>query len=141
MAGVIPDGAELIFLGDIRQSLLIGAKIRLYQNDHTPGNSDELSDYVECDFPGYAEITLNGWGQPYTNPSNQAQTDETIQTWTSTGTPSGGSQNIYGYYVFDDTGSNLLYAERNPSGPATITAAGQTYSVTPSFSFSTGVPP
>lgn len=102
--------------------------LRLYVNNHTPSVGDVTGDYTEPSGSWYSPITMNTWGTPYINPSDQGQVDEIIRIWTVAGSPV--SEQVYGYFVTDGSG-NLLWAELNPAGPQPMNLVGQTYSVLP----------
>lgn len=111
---------------ELERSYLNTLTYRLYTNNYTPdgamtaGSFDELAagyGYVG-DTPGFPAATLVG---------SDAQVVGASMTWTFTGVPT--VPTIYGYYVTEPGGA-VVYAERAPA-PFTITAAGQTYTVTP----------
>jgi len=108
-------------------------KIGLFQNNWTPAVGDDLTDVVPCDFGGYAGLLLlDSWdtgGISFSDP--RATVTHPAKTWTADGTT---TNDVYGYYVVDNAGTNLLWAERNAVAPVTVgLVAGQTYSVIPKF--------
>lgn len=129
MAIVLGDDGKVILLR-AKRTILVGAKIHLYQNDYTPVHDSAVSDFTEANFPGYMAQNLSSWGYPYLNAAFQGEIDHPIVTWLMTG--SSPTNNIYGYYVTTFAG-DLLYAERNPSAPVAMDAAGKTYSIVPQF--------
>lgn len=138
MAGVLVDTGELLILNGIVSLLFnVNTRLKLFVNNHIPVGNDTVLDYVEATYPGYAGINLNSWSAAYLNGANEAQTDETIRTITSTGSS---AESVYGYFVTNIAGSTLYWAELNPSGPVAITSSGIPYSVQPKFIFRNAVP-
>lgn len=119
----------------IKSGQLTGSILRLFQNNYTPLDTDTAANFTQATFTGYAAITLNTWGTPFTNGSNKAEVDEIIRTFTQTGV--GVTNTVYGYYVTDGSG-NLLWAERNPAGGVAMNAIGNTYTVLPKMTLVTG---
>jgi hypothetical protein len=117
-------------LDSVRLNRLQAGTLRLFVSNHTPVPGDLAATYaaIECAAGGYAAITTNSWAAVAQNAANQAETDEIVRTWTFTG--SGLPVTIYGVF-FLDVGGNLMFAELNPTGGITITAAGQTFSYQP----------
>lgn len=131
MALKVPDDAELLFAQMIKDNWT--TVIRLFKNDKVPANGDDVSDYTEADFSGYAEQDItSGWANPITL-NDKATLIGSTAVFTHNGGPTGNS--IYGYYIVDGNG-DLLFAERNPAAPTTIDQLGETYAVAPLFTFS-----
>ena len=127
MALVVLDQGSLILLGALQGGpFSAGYVLRLFQNNHTPAEGDDNTDYVEADFDGYSAIAIGSWTPPYLNGSGKAEIDEINRTFTQTGT--GITNDVYGYYVTDPAG-NVVWAERDPSAPVAMNAAGRTYTV------------
>lgn len=103
-------------------------KIRLFKNDWNPGPADDVADYTEANFDGYAAKDVDQFGDAFLNGDNKAESDDIVRTWTCTGnvTPN----TIYGYYITNPAG-DLIWAERNPAGGFVVNANGITYSVLP----------
>jgi hypothetical protein len=131
LALVVPDVAEVTLLEAIRTGLLQGGTLRLFASNHTPISTDTLSTYsaIQASFGGYAGIACSSWGASSTNAANEAETDETVRTFTATG--SGLPQTIYGAYYVDANGA-LAYAELFQSA-VVLSAAGQTVNFQPRF--------
>jgi len=71
-------------------------KLHLFKNDVTPGDTDTVSTYTECDFTGYAAITLVGanWPTPTTDgTTGAAKSTYAEQLFTVT---TAGGQSYYG---------------------------------------------
>lgn len=94
--------------------------LRLYSNDYTPHRESLLADLTEATFSGYAPVALDpaDWSAPVTT-GGVAQTvhGPGVYSWVA----SSGTQDVYGYYVTDETDSYLLWAERYPS-PVAVSA-------------------
>lgn len=107
-------------------------KIGLFKNNWTPGPEDDITDVTPADFSGYAAVglaNLISWTTPvWVTP--RAESTHGNVVWTHNGGAT--SNDIYGYYVVDEAG-NLAWAERNATGPVTISVNGQTYTVTPKY--------
>jgi hypothetical protein len=102
--------------------------LKLFINNITPADADVVAAYTQCADGGYAGVTNVGFTAATLNGSNQGQVIAPAITWTFTF--SVGGFTVYGYYMTDPADSTLVLAERAPS-PFTVTAAGQTYTVTP----------
>jgi hypothetical protein len=124
---LVPNDDGLLFLLDGMRQWINDepCKIKLYKNDYTPkqDGTDTVNDYLEADFGGYSEKTLNNLGTPVMK-DGAAICLSPLLVWRRTS----GSNTIYGYYVVDGNG-NLLWAERRPSGPRTIDAATPEYAL------------
>lgn len=102
--------------------------VKLFKNNLTPGAATVLGDLTECDFAGYAAVLVSSWGTVSTVSGRASVTGSTCTfTRSSTGT----AQNVYGYYVVSD--GDLLWVERDPSGPFSVASAGDNYAVVPKF--------
>lgn len=102
--------------------------LRLYQNNHTPVDTDTAANYTEATFSGYSAIALGSWSNAFLNSDNYGETDETTRVFTCT--VAAPANTIYGYYITDGSG-NLIWAEINPAGSFLINTIGQTYTVLP----------
>jgi len=136
MALKVPDVGELELLDSLTAGVLNNAVLKAYQNDLTPDNNTVLGDLTECDFDGYAGITLNAWLMAATNVDGKAEVAEQTRTWTKA---AGVNDNdLYGIFVVSATGE-LLYVERNPAGPVTIDTPGQQFSYLPKITLKSEV--
>lgn len=129
---VIADAGMLVLLDQMR-TYLNGLFLCLYVNDVTPTHASaaDSSWATEASFPGYARQVLD-YGLAATNPAPpDADMQPSVHTFSCTGTPGGGPQTIYGWYVIDGSG-NWVYASRTNRTPATVIAgAGDKYQVQP----------
>lgn len=131
MALVVPNVAENTLLDAIRTELLQGGTLHLFASNHTPVAADVLATYtaIESAFGGYAAITCNSWGAVAQNASAEAETDETVRTFTATG--AGLPETAYGAYYVDSNGA-LAYAELFQT-PVVLSVAGHTVNFQPRF--------
>lgn len=130
MANYFPDEALLHDLTKIIADRLNGASLCAFTTNHAPASGDTLATYtaIEASFGGYARITLNSWGAASINVGGAAETDEIERVWTATG--SGLPVTIYGIFIIGADGF-LAYAELNPTGGVTLSAAGHQFPYTP----------
>lgn len=101
------------------------AKVRLYSNNHTPTDSDTIANYTEATFTGYAAINMPAFPASTVTGHVASSTAASI-TFTLTS----GSQAIYGVYITDNAGTNLLAAIEDPNAPVTLNTTVNTYTVT-----------
>jgi len=97
--------------------------LHLFQVDHTPVEGDVSTSYDEVDGGGYNQIILSApWtvaGDPTEGSYPQVSFDFT------------GAATVYGYFVTDNLGSILLWAERFSDGPYNIPSGGGSVKITP----------
>lgn len=128
MAGILVDGGETAMLELIvnKQVTTENLVLRLYQNDHTPADSDTTAQYTEATFTGYAGITTTGasWVTSGTTPTQVAYPQQTFSS-----TADQAAQTIYGAYTTRVTTGDLVHAERFPN-PTTIQSNGDAVNVT-----------
>jgi hypothetical protein len=90
--------------------------LRLYKNNYSPVKDSTLGDFTEADFDGYAQqdVIPANWPAP-TTAGGVAQSiyGPGVLEFDC----NSGSQNVYGYYVVDATGTIVLWAERLPGAP------------------------
>jgi len=85
-------------------------KLRLFQNDYVPVRATVLGDLTQATVAGYAAQDISEFGIP-TDEGGQVwkiEADENTFTLDGSGTP----QFIYGYYVTNNSGSELYWSER-----------------------------
>lgn len=91
--------------GLVRLAALIGAVpfvapvLKMFENDFVPLASSILTDFTECTFGGYADITLT-WGAPGLDGSNTPVAPAPV-LYTGDGTTEGFA---YGVYLLTSTG-------------------------------------
>lgn len=96
--------------------------LKLYNNNISPEEDDVVDSYTEVSGGGYTAkgLSVASWsvaGGSAVYPQ---------QTWAFTGS----AGTIYGYYVINSVSSELMFAERFPNGPYTITTSGDIIRVT-----------
>lgn len=103
------------------------AKLHLFQNNVTPTEDTVLTDLTEANFSGYAAANLD-----YSAASGIAAHVATATPTAVVFTRAAGatSNSIYGYYVTNQAGTQLLWAERDPAAPIDMSPVGATYTVT-----------
>lgn len=122
--------SHLIFADEGNELLLNGfatylngepCVFHLYSNDYTPTRSDTVADYTEATVTGYAAEDVDSFGGATDLGGNvwQIQGDEI--TWTLDGSVT--PQTLYGYYVTDQAGAQLLWAERFDTAEVVDSAA------------------
>lgn len=121
------DQHKLDALNDLIASRYNGAKARLFKVSHTVAHGDTVSSFTEADFTGYAAITLNAWPAASLDGSFNAISVHPDVTFSMTGT--GTTNDIYGVYVTNAAGTQLIGAEENPLGVQHMNASGLTYVV------------
>lgn len=100
--------------------------LKLFKNNPVITAASVAGDFTEAAFGGYGSAGIAGTGSVTLNGSNEAQLVFPTVTFTATG--GGLPEDIYGYYVLD-TGGNLLWAETDPTGPITVSTAGDAVTV------------
>ncbi len=103
--------------------------LRLYQNNITPADTDTAATYTEASFPGYSAANLAGasWGSA----SSGTITYGAQQTFTCSGTA---TDDIYGYYITQQSSGVLMWSERDGSAPLAIRVSGDAIKITPAIS-------
>jgi hypothetical protein len=126
MAGIVMDQGIQDWLTDLISGTVFGAmKVRLYQNNHTPANTDVLASYTESTFAGYAAVSLSGWSA-VTVSGHVATTISATATFTL----SSGTQNVYGVFLTNSAGTRLEAAQIDPNAPISMSTTINTYTVT-----------
>lgn len=116
--GVVPNVGEFTLLEIYRDRWMNvnNPKMHLFKNDHVPGPEDLLSDYTECDFSGYSPDVLDEWDAPVLQADGSYMIQEVNNSiFANAGGPP--ANDIYGYYVTDNSSSVLLWAQRDPNAP------------------------
>lgn len=133
---VVPDIAEILMLQYIVNMIAQDGNpgpagghrlLRLFTNNHTPGESTILGSLTEASGGGYAPITLVGtsWTTTQAGGTTTAVYSERTFTFTT-------SVTVYGYYVTTIEGTpRLLWVERFSGAPFQLPAGGGEIAVTP----------
>lgn len=110
-----------------------GCHIFFFGNDITPTPGTALADLIELVATGYADAAVT-WDTPALNPDGEAevfgQLFEVIFTNGESEAPT-----VYGYYLVDSGGTNLLLSERFEQ-PVVISYDGQPLRVLPTLKLS-----
>jgi hypothetical protein len=130
MALLVPLVGEINLLGRMLNfASPDDVKLHLYTNNHTPTSSDTTANYTESSGAGYAAITLTGSSWVIAGPT-PATASYPQQTFTYTGA----EPTIYGYYVTNNAGTTLEWAELFTDGPYAIPSGGGSVKITPKIS-------
>jgi len=132
MALIVCEGGLKFALDSLTAALVAGtAKLRLYQNNYTPTEADDISDYTEATFSGYAAATIGTWNAA-TYGGGEAEAEATT-AHTFTNSTGAVGNDIYGYYVTDSAGTVLYWAQRATSPPLSLQLAGEAVTITPAI--------
>ena len=126
MSGLIPSAGERQLL--IR-ALGVGCSLRLFTNDKEPQKNDTIDSYIEATGHGYSPKQLYDGGWRVLSDEDQVVANHEEQKWTFIG-PLG---KVYGYYVADSGGAELLWAERFSNGPYDIRNEGDQLKIIPNI--------
>jgi hypothetical protein len=85
-------------------------KLHLFTNNVTPAKSDTVGTYTECSASGYSAITLSSGSWTVSTVSTTTTAAYATQTFTLTA-----SATIYGYYITDSGGTNIILSEAFPA--------------------------
>ena len=126
MTLVVPSvGDSLILQLALNKASPANVKLHLYKTNVTPGKSDTVSTYTECDTgAGYAAVSLTGSSWTVATANGTTTASYAAQTFTFTS-----GQSVYGYYVTDSTSTTVLWSEAFPS-VFTIPSGGGSVTVT-----------
>lgn len=124
--------AGALRMAEVAQAAFAGAELRLWKSgDVDPSAVTTLAelDAAECDFDGYAAITITAWNDPALNPLGGASIQASAQFNTaspwSTGNVAGG------YYIVDMTGTpEVLVIQPFPSPGIEMSGPGQAIPLT-----------
>lgn len=87
-------------------------ELHLYQNNYTPGLGTVKADFTEADFDGYAEIVIPGWTVPLYDPVSGEPYNTPLTTTVFTDTGAATPNTIYGWYMLDAVGGQLMGCQR-----------------------------
>ncbi len=127
----VPLDSEIFILGQYLTSQSF--RMHLFSNNYTPAANSIVSSFTEAAFSGYAQKTIaaGDWTTPVDDGAGRAISFNLAQTWAnSTGAV---GNDIYGYFMTDAGGTNLVWAERLASVPVDMNTAGKTLSIQPVF--------
>jgi hypothetical protein len=117
MAGTVPTAGELDTLTDMIADMMDLWFMRLFSGNITPGSTTTLAALLagEASFTGYSPAALTTWSSPTIDGTSAAITTSTQGQFT--GTASGGTGNIYGYFLTNSGGTKLYGCERFAGAP------------------------
>jgi hypothetical protein len=117
MSLVISQQALLDTTNDLISAYLSTSYMRLFVSNIAVGPSTTLAELLaaEATFTGYAPVALTTWSTPTINSGGAAQTECTQGAFT--GTASGGTGDIYGYFLCNSAGTLWYGGETFSSGP------------------------
>jgi hypothetical protein len=127
MSLLVPNCGEVLALGLIcNKTSQADLKLHLYKSNTTPAETDTVSTYTESTATGYSVKTLTGASWTITTDGGGVTTASyAAQTFTYTAT-----ETVYGYYVTNNAGTTLLFAEKFSDGPYNIPSGGGSVTVT-----------
>lgn len=99
-------------------------KLKLFSNNLVPSKTTVIGDITEVVASGYASITLDGATWTISNIDGDNIAEYPVQTFNITSTTS-----VFGYYVTDYSGSDLLWVERFSTAPFELPGGGGTITV------------
>lgn len=116
MSFKLPYAAELDTVSQMLNYFINNSYMGLLASSITVGTGTTLTNCtaVEATFSGYSRAVMTGWTTPAIDGSGAAAT---AATGVFTGTGSGGTGNIYGYFLTDSGGSFFYGVEVFSSGP------------------------
>lgn len=121
MAIVVPNDAEIILLGYMLNETTPDDPVcHLYKNDFTPGEATDLSDLTEVTESGYGPIALTG-GWTISTDFGVTSGEHPLVTFSISA-----SVDVFGYFVTNNSSSDLLWVERfvSPSPPFELVGSG-----------------
>jgi hypothetical protein len=131
MAIVVPNGGEVLALGFlVNKSTPENLKLRLYESNTTPSETDTIATFTTATFTGYADATLTGasWTVTGGAPSSATYAEQTF-----TSTAGSQSKSVYGYCYLRTTTGDLVAAERFSDAPYSIVNNGDAVKITPAI--------
>ncbi|MET0786450.1 MAG: hypothetical protein ABWY25_07085 [Paenisporosarcina sp.] len=113
MSLLIPNTAQLFMLNALVDRDM---KLKLFSNNLTPAVTDTVASLTEVAGGGYTAITLDDDDWVVTIGPPAVAVFNAFQDFNFTGATSGPGT-IYGYYITDSGGTQLLWEERFPTVP------------------------
>ncbi len=129
MAIVAPDVGEVLLLRYmLNHTAPSDVKMRLFVNDITPSESDLLGTYTEAIDVAYSNVTLTGVSWTVSTAAGV-----TTGTFAQQEFSFSSSASVFGYFVTDNAGANLLWSERFDAAPFSLPSGGGTIAVDPAI--------
>lgn len=137
MTLIVPNNSNLLMLEYILNKRVTNGgatsasgdrKLKLFKNNLVPSKSTIMAELIEATEAGYSSITLSGslWTVTSVEGVNSANYPQQIFNFTE-------SASIYGYYVTNLTGTELLWVERFEAAPFRMPSAGGDIGITLNF--------
>lgn len=126
---LMPNQGEVVTLEALVNKVAPQAlRLKLYKNDVTPADANTESAFTEATFTGYTyiDLTTGSW-----TVTGGAPTEATFPQQTFTSSSNQTTENIYGYFVTQQTSGKLVWAERFTDAPYPITNNGDAIKITP----------
>lgn len=132
LAGAALTAAEM-------KTVLEDSVVKLFKSSFTPDPSNVVADYdaAECDFDGYASITIEDWAAPILSPGSGYMINSPLLQWSWAFDTLGTGNDVGGLWVEDSTGAlrmALIFTQ-----PIPMQLAGQGLPVSLVILFPTGV--
>ena len=89
--------------------ILRGTVVHLFKNSIVPTASSVVADFTEADFTSYAAVSIT-WDAPYINGNNQTVITGDTAVFSAGASPT--AQVIYGVFITNTGGTEVIYAER-----------------------------
>lgn len=126
---IVPNISELLLLKYILNNVAASnVKLKLFSNNVTLSETSVLADFTEVTDVSYSQKILLGANWSFATTSGVSTATYPDQTFNFTL-----STIVYGIYVTNNAESALLWAEKFPAAPVTISALGNLV-VTPTIS-------
>jgi len=109
--------------------------LNLYTNNKTPAEADTVSSYTAATASGYSSSTLSPASWSISTDGSGTSSALYNNGITFTFGTAASTQNVYGYYVTDNS-SNLLWAEIFPGAPFALPASGGEIAIRPQVQLS-----
>ena len=106
-----------------------GCSIKLFTNDREPQKKDTIESYTEASGHGYSSKLLFEKDWTVLSGTDYVVASYEEQEWVFTGSLG----EVYGYYVTNSEGTELLWAERFGNGPYDIRNEGDRLRIVPSI--------
>ena len=126
MSLLCPDVGEVLMLKyALNHTAATNVKLHLFKNDYTPVEGSVVADFTECTADGYAAIELTDSSFTAESSAGVTTAEYEQQTFTLTG-----ASTDYGYYITNNAGTQVLWAERFSDAPHSIPSGGGTEKIT-----------
>ena len=126
MALLVPDEGEVYLMSYMLNKVASAdVKLCLFTNDYTPVEGSVYASFTEAVAAGYARITLTGASWTIATDTGVTTATYAQQTFTLTA-----ASTNYGYFVINNAGDKVLWAERFSDAPHTIPSGGGTEKIT-----------